>query len=137
MDWARSAKVAALVANPKPDGACMLMADAIGDYFDGYGDPAKAVSADRLEQMAEAKEPILLEMLAGMTGPQRAIARNVFSRIAGEIDTETHYAMILHRIGDKHLDHASVLMMYLDWYEDQLNRAIAWLLDGSGGEPPQ
>ena len=115
--------------------AVTAFSDAINDWIDGYGDPAKAVSDEALWDMAEQGKPIMLQLLASVPQTDLAVARAAVGRIAPLIDKNVHYAQVLQNVAARHFDHYETFATHLDWFVAQLDGAIAFLQNGSAVAP--
>lgn len=137
MNFWEKTRAALLMANPNPESAMYLFGDAINEWIDDKNDP---VSAADLQQMASQNRPILQEMLSKATPQVMATVRGMVRKIAQDTNRSIHYPLVIHRVSDKHPDHAAVLMVNLMWFVQQLDSTLLFLLQdgsaGAGGQQP-
>ena len=121
--------------NPNPESVMRLFGDYINEWIE---DKAAPVSVEDLDRMAAENRPVLLEKLSEANPQMLAMIRGTVRKVVPLLDPNTHYAMIIHRVSDKHMEHAKRLLLHLQWFVDQITGTLGFLMqDGSADAPPQ
>ena len=131
------AKAAITLANqnPNPESVMYLFGDYINEWIEDKQNP---VSVEDLDTMAAAGRQVLMEKLSEAPTQALTMIRGTVRRVVPLLDPNVHYAMIVHRVSDKHMEHAKRLLLHLQWFVDNVNGTLGYLLqDGSADTPPQ
>ena len=121
--------------NPNPESVMRLFGDYICEWIEDQQAP---VSVEDLDRMADENRPVLLEKLSEANPQMLSMIRGTVRKVFPALDPNVHYAMIIHRVSDKHMEHAKRLLLHLQWFVDQINGTLGYLLqDGSADAPPQ